>query len=189
VTITVDTNDRRDDKALALFAACDRWQTGHTHDGRSFFAIPGSESGLFHMADQRDCSCPDRRQRREVCKHMRAVRFWMAAFKTGTVAPKRAAGANPQDDRVALTPKGAAALAGLSEPVAEHPFISELQTRLEHRALMLKADGCPPDEYRADDEYASIEAKMLDMKAKIATVTAQPMAGYAALMDRHLVEA
>lgn len=44
----------RDTRALALFAACDRWHQGHTKDGRSFFAIPGSEAGLFHMADQND---------------------------------------------------------------------------------------------------------------------------------------
>jgi hypothetical protein len=99
--------DARDGKALALFAACDTWQQGHTHDGRPFFAIPGSEPNLLHMADQNDCSCADRRQRGTVCKHMRAVRYWMAAFRTGAVSPRREAGATAQDDRAALTPEGA----------------------------------------------------------------------------------
>src|SRR3954466_447501 len=80
VTIEISTTDKRDGKALALFARCAEWQTGHTKAGRSFFAIPGSEPGLVHMADQRDCSCPDRQSSRNVCKHMRAVRLWMAAF-------------------------------------------------------------------------------------------------------------
>lgn len=114
VTIEVSSTDRRDGKALALFARCAEWQQGHTKEGRSFFAIPGSEAGLYHMADQNDCSCPDRRQRQSVCKHMRAVRLWMAAFATGAVSPRREIGATPQDDRIALTPEGAAVLAGES---------------------------------------------------------------------------
>jgi hypothetical protein len=69
-------------------ARSSQWQTGQTKDGRPFFAIPGSESGLFHMTDQRQCSCQDRQRSRNVCKHMRAVRLWRAAFATGAVAPK-----------------------------------------------------------------------------------------------------
>src|SRR5215203_5387382 len=111
VTIELSTTDKRDGKALALFARCAEWQTGHTKDGRPFFAIPGSEAGLFHMTDQRDCSCQDRQRARNVCKHMRAVRFWMAAFATGAVAPKPRPGAAAEDDRIILTPVGAAVLA------------------------------------------------------------------------------
>ena len=84
---------------------------GHTKDGRPFFAIPGSEAGLLHMTDQREGSCQDRQRSRNVCKHMRAVRFWMAAFATGAVAPKPRPGATAEDDRIALTPAGAAYLA------------------------------------------------------------------------------
>src|SRR4051812_33690174 len=111
VTIELSTTDRRDGKALALFARCDEWQTGHTKDGRSFFAIPGSERNLWHMADQRDCSCQDRQRSRNICKHMRAVRFWMAAFATGAVAPKPRPCATTEDDRIVLLPAGAALLA------------------------------------------------------------------------------
>ena len=116
MVIEVSTTDRRDGKALALFARCAEWQQGHTHDGRAFFAIPGSEDGLFHMADQNDCSCPDRRQRVATCKHMRAVRLWMAAYATGAVAPKPRPGATAEDDLVILTPAGAAYLAAQNTP-------------------------------------------------------------------------
>src|SRR5436309_3389617 len=68
VTITVSTTNKRDGKALALFARCSEWQQGRTHDGRSFFAIPGSVPGLYHIADQNGCSCPDRQRSRNVCK-------------------------------------------------------------------------------------------------------------------------
>jgi len=91
MTIQLSSTDQRDGKALALFAAWESWQTGHTHAGRPFFAIPGSEAGLFRMTDTRDCSCPDRRKRQTVCKHMRACRLWMAAFAAGAVTLHRAA--------------------------------------------------------------------------------------------------
>src|SRR5437764_685984 len=110
VTITVSTTDRRDGKALALFARCAEWQTGRTKDGRPFFAIPGSEADLLHMTDQRDCSCQDRQRSRNICKHMRAVRLWMAAFATGAVAPKPRPGTTADDDRIVLMPEGAASL-------------------------------------------------------------------------------
>ena len=115
MTIEVSSTDRRDGKALALFARCAEWQTGHTKDGRPFFAVPGSEPGLFHMADQNDCSCPDRQRSRNACKHMRAVRLWMAAYRTGAVAPKPRTAtpgvvddAGTGEDRIILTPEGAA---------------------------------------------------------------------------------
>src|SRR3954447_2992134 len=111
MTIEVSSTDKRDGKALALFARCAEWQTGHTKDGRSFFAIPGSERNLWHMTDQHDCSCPDPQPSRNVCKHMRAVRLWMAAFATGAVAPKPRPGATAEDDRIVLLPAGAAVLA------------------------------------------------------------------------------
>src|SRR4051794_4589009 len=117
MTIEVSSTDRRDGKALALFARCAEWQTGHTKDGRSFFAIPGSEAGLLHMTDQRDCSCPDRQRSRNLCKHIRAVRLWLAPFKTGAVAPKQrpttpdvSDDAGTGDELAILTPAGAAAL-------------------------------------------------------------------------------
>ena len=124
MTITVSTTDKRDGKALALFARCSEWQQGRTHDGRSFFAIPGSETGLYHMTDQNDCSCPDRRERRLTCKHMRAVRFWMAAYQTGAVAPKPRRRATVEDHRIALTPDGADYLLEQAEATAPTAYAS-----------------------------------------------------------------
>jgi hypothetical protein len=126
VTIEVSSADKRDGKALAIFAAWESWHQGHTKDGRPFFAIPGSEPGLLHMADQNDCSCPDRQRSRNVCKHMRAVRLWMAAFQTGAVAPKSRPltptvrdDTGTGDDIVILTPEGAAFLAEQAEQATE----------------------------------------------------------------------
>jgi hypothetical protein len=111
VTIRVSTTAKRDGKALALFARSAEWQQGKTHDGRSFFAIPGSEPGLYHMADQNDCSCPDRGERGVSCKYMRAVRLWMAAYQIGGVASKpRPVAPTLDDELVTLTPAGAGAI-------------------------------------------------------------------------------
>jgi hypothetical protein len=77
MTITVSTADPRSIKALALLEGADRWQRGHTKDGRSFFAIPGSEPGLLHMVSTRECSCADFRNRGQDCKHILAVRLWV----------------------------------------------------------------------------------------------------------------
>jgi hypothetical protein len=155
MTITVSTTDKRDGKALALFARHGEWQQGKTRDGRSFFAVPGSEPGLFHMADQNDCSCPDRQHARNVCKHMRAVRLWMAAYQTGAVAPKpRPATPAVEDDAgvgdelVILTPEGARVLAPLgpdeSRPAAHGqaaPMPQTPERRYEHLFPACAAGG------------------------------------------------
>ena len=53
-------------------------------DGRPFLVIPGS-GGRVYWTDTRDCTYPDRRQRDETCKHIRAVRLW--AFRHTATAP------------------------------------------------------------------------------------------------------
>jgi hypothetical protein len=159
VTIELSTTDKRDGKALALFARCAEWQTGHTKDGRSFFAIPGSEPGLLHMTDQRDCSCQDRQRSRNVCKHMRAVRLWMAAFATGAVAPKpRPACSSQADDLVILTPDGAAYLLNQSkvdptqrpEPAdadGSRAYLAKLQAdQAAHAVALRRLDRDPQDD-------------------------------------------
>src|SRR3954452_21788574 len=147
VTIELSTTDKRDGKALALFARCAEWQTGHTKDGRAFFAVPGTELGLLHMTDQRDCSCQDRQRSRNVCKHMRAVRFWMAAFATGAVAPKPRPAtpavtddAGIGDELVILTPEGATYLAELPQ-APEAPAA----TAYERLYPVCRATGCQDD--------------------------------------------
>lgn len=154
MTIQVSSTDRRDGKALALFAACDTWQRGKTKDGRSFYAIPGSQAGLFHMADCRECSCPDFQRARNTCKHVRAVRLWMAAFKTGAVAPKPRPAATFEDERVALTPEGAAALLDQATDDAE-------RTQVVIARLISEQDACRRDllarGYRPVDDPVWIE--------------------------------
>ena len=101
------------------------------------------------MADQNDCSCADRQRSRNVCKHMRAVRLWMAAFATGAVAPKPRPGATAQDDRIALTPDGAAYLAEQSQP-------AEAVTPTAYAKLYptCRVQGCQDDpEPRSQDCY------------------------------------
>ncbi len=91
MTITIDPRDPRSVRALAVLARADRWTKGHTKDGRPFFAIP-SPSGRVYWTDTRDCTCPDRRQRDETCKHIRAVRLWALQHKATAPAPRKGAG-------------------------------------------------------------------------------------------------
>jgi len=87
MTVTIDPTDKRSVRALAVLATADRWVKGHRKaDGRAFFTIPGSNGRLYH-ADTRDCTCPDRQQRRLDCKHQLAVRLW--------TIQQNAAGAQP----------------------------------------------------------------------------------------------
>ena len=63
---------------------------------------------------------------------MRAVRFWMAAFATGAVAPQLRPGTHAlADEPVVLTPEGAAYLAAQATP----------QTRYD-AICPARADGC-----------------------------------------------
>src|SRR5215211_9455547 len=88
MTITVSTDDRRSVKALEVYATADRWQKGHTRDGRSFYAVPSSsQPNLFHLTDTRECSCADFQQRRLACKHVLAVRMRVAVLG-GTARPR-----------------------------------------------------------------------------------------------------
>jgi hypothetical protein len=147
MTIEVSSTDRRDGKALALFAAWESWQQGRTRDGRSFFAIPGSQPNLFHMVDCRDCSCPDRQQRGTICKHIRAVRLWMAAYKTGAVTmksrpltPTVTDDAGIGDELVSLTAEGAAVLAEQSQETA-----APILTTYERLYPACGEQGCQDD--------------------------------------------
>ncbi len=89
MTVTISPDDPRSVRALAVLATADRWVKGHTKDGRPFFVIPGS-NGRVYWTDTRDCTCPDRRERDETCKHIRAVRLWTIEQKTKAPAPKPA---------------------------------------------------------------------------------------------------
>ena len=81
MTITVSTADPRSLKALALLEGADRWQKGHTRDGRSFYAVPSQSGDVLHMADTRACTCRDFERRQQPCKHVLAVRLHVARLK------------------------------------------------------------------------------------------------------------
>ena len=101
MTVTISPDDPRSVRALAVLATADRWVKGHRKDGRSFFVIPGS-NGRVYWTDTRDCTCPDRRQRDETCKHIRAVRLWTIEHKAKAPAPKPAPLAADEDARLEL---------------------------------------------------------------------------------------
>jgi hypothetical protein len=77
MVIQVSTTDPRSLKALGILATAAKWTRGHTKDGRSFFSIPSS-SGHIYWVDSRECTCPDFTNRQEACKHILAVRLWIA---------------------------------------------------------------------------------------------------------------
>ena len=90
MTITVSTAEPRSLKALAVLETADRWQKGHTKSGRSFYAVPSStDPNGFHMTDCRECTCQDFIRRGLDCKHILAVRLYVA--KLQVVQPKRRA--------------------------------------------------------------------------------------------------
>ena len=89
MTVTISPDDPRSVRALAVLATADRWVKGHTKDGRPFFVVPGS-TGRVYWTDTRDCTCPDRRECDETCKHIRAVRLWALQHKATAPASKRA---------------------------------------------------------------------------------------------------
>jgi hypothetical protein len=85
MTIEVSTADPRSVKALALLDTAATWMKGHRkQDGRSFFVIPGSR-GRVYWVDTRECTCPDHTRRDVICKHITAVRLWVA--KNAAPAP------------------------------------------------------------------------------------------------------
>src|SRR3712207_1637044 len=85
MTVTISPDDPRSVRALAVLATADRWVKGHTKAGRPSFVVPGS-NGRVYWTDTRDCTCPDRRQRDETCKHIRAVRLWALQHKAAAPA-------------------------------------------------------------------------------------------------------
>src|SRR3712207_7292850 len=90
MTVTISPDDPRSVRALAVLATADRWVKGRTKEGRPFFVVTGA-NGRVYWTDTRDCTCPDRRQRDETCKHIRAVRLWAlqhrAVVPASTPAP------------------------------------------------------------------------------------------------------
>jgi len=89
MTITVSTTDPRSLKALAVLETADRWHKGHTKSGRSFYAVPAStDPNGFHMVDCRECTCQDFIRRGLDCKHILAVRLYVAKLQAAPPAKR-----------------------------------------------------------------------------------------------------
>src|SRR5215210_6530053 len=110
MTVTISPADPRSVRALAVLATADRWVKGHTHDGRPFFVVPGT-NGRVYWTDTRDCTCPDRRERDETCKHIRAVRLWKLQHDARHSAPAP----NRAGCRVRTQPLPVGVLAGVCD--------------------------------------------------------------------------
>jgi hypothetical protein len=94
MVVTVSTADPRTVKALRVLDTAATWTRGHRKgDGRSFFVTPDS-SGRVYWVDTRECTCPDHVQRGVVCKHITAVRLWVA--QNAAPAPKTAPRHTPE---------------------------------------------------------------------------------------------
>ena len=82
MVVTVSSSDPRSLKALDILQTAEQWTKGHRKsDGASFFVIPSSTGSRLYWTNTRECTCPDAVQRGVACKHILAVRLWMARYK------------------------------------------------------------------------------------------------------------
>jgi hypothetical protein len=82
VTITIDPADPRSIRALEVLQTADRWQRCRTRSGRKAYAVPSqSHENAFHLVDCFGCSCQDFLRRRQLCKHVLAVRLHVTRIK------------------------------------------------------------------------------------------------------------
>jgi hypothetical protein len=78
MTITVSTENPRSCKVLALLEGADTWlKIRRKGDGAKFYVIPGS-AGHVYWTNCRECSCPDSQHRGVECKHITAVKLYVA---------------------------------------------------------------------------------------------------------------
>ena len=78
MVVTVSTDDPRSCKALALLEGADQWlKIRRKGDGVKFYVIPGS-AGHVYWTNCGECSCPDAQHRGGECKHITAVKLYVA---------------------------------------------------------------------------------------------------------------
>jgi hypothetical protein len=78
MVVTVSTETPRSCKALALLEGADQWlKIRRKSDGVKFYVIPGSE-GHVYWTNCAECSCPDAQHRGVECKHIVAVKLYVA---------------------------------------------------------------------------------------------------------------
>jgi SWIM zinc finger len=78
MVVTVSTENPRSCKALALLRSAEQWlKIRRKSDGVKFYVIPGS-AGHVYWTNCGECSCPDFQHRGSECKHITAVRLYVA---------------------------------------------------------------------------------------------------------------
>jgi hypothetical protein len=87
--------DARTVNAIALEADAGQWLKIHVPaDARKLYGIPSQgRPGVYHLVDYNVCSCPDFQWRREMCKHVLAVRLhcvlsWLEKQRRETRRPR-----------------------------------------------------------------------------------------------------
>jgi hypothetical protein len=78
MVVTVSTENPRSCKALALLRSAEQWlKIRRKSDGVNFYVIPGS-AGHVYWTNCGECSCPDFQHRGLECKHITAVKLYVA---------------------------------------------------------------------------------------------------------------
>jgi hypothetical protein len=78
MVVTVSTADPRSCKALALLEGAAQWlKIRRKSDSVKFYVIPGS-AGHVYWTNCGECSCPDNQHRGAECKHLTAVKLYVA---------------------------------------------------------------------------------------------------------------
>ena len=79
---TISGPDFRSFKAAEIAATAGQWLKCRTADGSKRYGVPSqSVAGLYYLADTRFCACPDFQRRGGPCKHVLAVRTWVAQVR------------------------------------------------------------------------------------------------------------
>jgi hypothetical protein len=82
MVVTVSTVDPRSCKALTLLEGAEQWlKIRRKSDGVKFYVIPGS-AGHVYWTNCAECSCPHFQHRGLECKHVTAVKLYVAKVQS-----------------------------------------------------------------------------------------------------------
>jgi hypothetical protein len=83
MTITLSSDDPRSSKALQIAAEDGQWLKCRKRDGTKKYGVPSqSQLHRYFLVDTRTCDCPDFQRRGAPCKHVLAVRTWVAQVRS-----------------------------------------------------------------------------------------------------------
>jgi hypothetical protein len=76
-SVLLPATDPRGPKAVAIATDAGQWAKCKTRDGHKAYGIPSSkDANRYYFTTRHTCTCYD--ARRHTCKHMWAVRLWVA---------------------------------------------------------------------------------------------------------------